>query len=408
MLQFRPLIASQIQTSKHCKIAGISRDCKHILFHDEKRVTVLETSLVLQSAPGQDVRVSQIPYSYVEGRREAMIERVALSGRWLAISTSQELIICQMRTQASRAPEMLRRSHGKWEPTGLALYERDAQLLLVLGQRKHEGGSFQGRVLLFRIRQPTNVGSSMPEPSKYSLPQNDIPKEVDISFDGKLFLCRTEIHNSVVIWELVSGPGSDQRSLKITRRCHTPETGPFGVTSMSIFTSCSGRQYLFCTTHASTERWRNGGEWPFCSPITFPPESAPERTIHNLETLKDKRCLVAGAVSSKANIFAVLETSGKISFLGLKAHEGGGICCTDAPPCTMEPSLSSQTTQSQICPSVLRFDPSGEKLFAVGPDGKFIVVHFTDDQDQADTSSPSANLAPRSSFSLPSLLKRVF
>ena len=175
---------------------------------------------------------------------------------------------------------------------------------------------------------------------------------------------------------------------------------------MSIFTSRSGRQYLFCTTHASTERWRNGGEWPFCSPITFPPESIPERTVHDLESLKDKRRLVAGAVSSKANVFVVLETSGNVSYIGLRAHDHGGICGTDVPPCTIKPALSSQKTQSQICPSVLQFDPSGKRLFAVGPDGKFIIVDFTDREDQAYIGLPSTNNSQGSSSSLLSFLKR--
>ena len=222
MLHRDPPRTSQIQTAKHCKIAGMSKDCRHIFFHDEKRVTVLETSLVLKSTPSQAVRVSQIPDSYVEGRQDAVIERVAFSRRWLAICTNQELIILQMGTRPNSAPEMLRRSHGKWEPSGLALYEDDARLLLILGQRKHEGDSFQGRVLLFHLGLPINFGSSMPEPYAYNVPQNDFPKEVDVSFDGTLFLCRTELHNNVIIWELVLEPGSDQRSLTITRRCHTP------------------------------------------------------------------------------------------------------------------------------------------------------------------------------------------
>ena len=226
MLHCNPPRTSQIQTAKHCKIAGMSKDCRHIFFHDEKRVTVLETSLVLKSTPSQAVRVSQIPYSYVEGRQDAVIERVAFSRRWLAICTNQELIILQMGTRPNSAPEMLRRSHGKWEPSGLALYEDDARLLLVLGQRKHEGDSFQGRVLLFHLALPINFGSSMPEPNAYNVPQNDFPKEVDVSIDGTLFLCRTELHNNVVIWELVLEPGSDQRSLTITRRCHTPVSTP--------------------------------------------------------------------------------------------------------------------------------------------------------------------------------------
>lgn len=185
-------------------------------------MTVLETSRLLETTPHQAVQVSQGPHDYVERRQDAVIERVALSGRWLAICTNQELKILQMRTQPNPALEMLRRSHGKWEPTGLALYEHDAKLLIVIGQRQQKGTSFQGRVLLFHIMQPINPGSSMPEPDKYDLPQNDFPNEVDINFDGTLFLCRTELHNSVVIWELGSRSGSDHRSLKITRRCHTP------------------------------------------------------------------------------------------------------------------------------------------------------------------------------------------
>ena len=199
----------------------MSKDCKYTFFHDDKRVTVLETSQLLESIPDKAAQIPRSADSYIEGRRDAVIERVALSGRWLAICTNQDLQILQMRIQPSRALEMLRSSHGEWEPTGLALHEHNARLLLTLGQRKRKGASFQGRVLLFHIRQPIDSGSSMPEPIKYDLPQNDFPKAVDISFDGTLILCRTELRNSVIIWELDSRPGSDQRALKITRRFHT-------------------------------------------------------------------------------------------------------------------------------------------------------------------------------------------
>ena len=215
-------ITFKIRLVKHYRIAGMSKDCKYTFFHDEKRVTVLETSQLLESILDHAVQMPQSTYSYDEGRRKAVIERVALSGQWLAICTNQELKILQIRIQPSRALEMLRSSHGEWEPTGLAICEHNAKLLCVIGQRKHKDASFQGRVLLFHIRQSINSGSSMPEPNKYDLPQNDFPKEVDINFDGTLILCRTELHNSVIIWELDSRPGSDQRSLKITRHPHTP------------------------------------------------------------------------------------------------------------------------------------------------------------------------------------------
>ena len=220
-LQGQPKIF-QVRVAKHFKIAGMSRDCRQTFFHDTKRVVVLETSLLLESAPGQLAQMSHNPYTYVEGHKNTIIERVALAGRWLTICTNQELIILQTRTQPNRALEMLRKSHGEWEPTGLAIYEHDGHLVLLLGQRMHNGVHFQGRVSVFRIEQTTDLPSSLTEPDKYFLLENDFPKDVDISFDGTLILCRTELHNSVVLWEMVSQPGSDQRSLKIARRCHTP------------------------------------------------------------------------------------------------------------------------------------------------------------------------------------------
>ena len=223
MLHLQQQINFHFRSFKHYRTAGMSKDCKYTFFYDEKRVIVLETSKLLESTQDPAVQMSQSAYDYVEERQDAVIERVALSGRWLAICTNQELKLLQMRTRPNGAREMLRRAHGEWEPSGLALYldEHEAKMLLIIGQRKREDASFRGRVLLFHIMQPINFGS-MPEPDKYDLPQNDFPKEVDISFDGSLFLCRTELHNSVIIWELSSRSGPDQRSLKITRRFHTP------------------------------------------------------------------------------------------------------------------------------------------------------------------------------------------
>lgn len=50
------------------------------------------------------------------------------------------------------------------------------------------------------------------------------------------------------------------------------------------------------------------------------------RSLRDHRPLKDHRQLVAGAVSSAANTFAVLEKSGKILILPLTSHEDGGIC----------------------------------------------------------------------------------
>lgn len=90
---------------------------------------------------------------------------------------------------------------------------------------------------------------------------------------------------------------------------------------------------------------------------------------------------MSGAVSSVLNVFAVLETNGKISLIGLQAHPQGGIYDGDQEPETVEFSLNDQRTEYQICPSALRFDQSGTRLYAVGPDGKMVIVDFVDRND---------------------------
>lgn len=134
-------------------------------------------------------------------------------------------------------------------------------------------------------------------------------------------------------------------------------------------------------TYASTERFRNGGEWPFCSPIVFAPSHTPRQCVHNLEPLGSKRSLVAAAVSSQANVLAVLEANGDISIFALKAHGEGGICLVERELMIIESGLkSSQRSQSSICPSSLRFDTSGTQLLGVGPDGKVVLVTFDNPQ----------------------------
>lgn len=156
----------------------------------------------------------------------------------------------------------------------------------------------------------------------------------------------------------------------------TQETDSDGVTSVSLYTAPSGHPYILCTTAASTERWRNGGEWPFCSLVVTPPGSVPASSIHNLEQLKNQRALVAGTVSSQASLFAVLERTGKIFLVGLTGHGDGGICGEAEAPERLSVSLPEQsgvTTQGTSC---LRFDPTGSKLYAVDPKGKIVIVSF--------------------------------
>ena len=156
-----------------------------------------------------------------------------------------------------------------------------------------------------------------------------------------------------------------------------------GITSASTFQGPSGLTYLACTTSPSSERYRNGGEWPFISPLSYrrgPELRPPNAPFHNLEQFKEHHALTVGCVSTKHNVLAVLEGSGKISILSLKSHEDGGICGEEKAQRLSE-ALHRQEKPSTAC---LRFDPEGERLFAIDPKGKIIITDFKrSDQKQA-------------------------
>lgn len=117
------------------------------------------------------------------------------------------------------------------------------------------------------------------------------------------------------------------------------------------------------------------GEWPFASPVTATGEEAPSTSVHDFDTLQHYRYLIAGAVSSVANVYAVLEKTGKIVILRLTGHEEGGICSRDEAPLKVKASLCG-TSGPRASTSCMRFDPSGKRLFAVDPEGTLLVVTF--------------------------------
>ncbi|KAL8648296.1 MAG: hypothetical protein Q9210_005071 [Variospora velana] len=158
-------------------------------------------------------------------------------------------------------------------------------------------------------------------------------------------------------------------------KLHTAETGSDGVTSAVIYNSRSKQSYILCSTSASTERYVSKGEWPFASPVTATGEEAPSTSVHDFDTLQNYRYLIAGAVSSLANIYAILEKTGQIVILRLTGHEEGGICSRDEAPHKVKASLCG-TNSPRASTSCMQFDPSGERLFAVDPEGTLLVVTF--------------------------------
>ncbi|KAL8810971.1 MAG: hypothetical protein Q9200_002161 [Gallowayella weberi] len=289
---------------------------------------------------------------------------VSLSNTILAVSTRQKLEIHHLRP-----PRLVNQiAHGKYDPSGVAICETSSGVFIAVGQRH----STNGRVALHKFSVSARGLLQGGLLRYYALPKGS-PKS--LFFDGRTLVCITDVTNSVILWDVVEEPPDNGSPTTVRRGDYRPETDSGGVTSAAVYKSPMQRPYLICTTSASTERFRSGGEWPFISPIVGPNERVPPRTVHDLIAFKDHRQLVASAVSSVANKLAVLSKSGKILVVDLTGHEDGGVCSRTSVPDSI-PEALCELKSSRATPACLKFDPSGSRLYAVDPGGKLIVVSF--------------------------------
>ena len=101
-------------------------------------------------------------------------------------------------------------------------------LKIVIGQCRQGRISVEGQILLFTVRQKGNGHPSICEPRVYKL-DGDHPKDVDFSPNGTLFLCRTELRNNVLVWELPSDSSANERSISINKSSYTQVSEAQGV-----------------------------------------------------------------------------------------------------------------------------------------------------------------------------------
>lgn len=228
--------------------AGLTKDCRYVYFYNLQRVSVHQL-LVPRNLTAQKIEhLSQEVLHYAGDFKDTMIQRVSLSGQYIAISTSKRLEVFKMRSHATAAsvPEstIFRRAHGEWETTALTLHEHDSRLSIVIGQRKRGPISFEGQVLSVGIELPVHRPFLSLKPCIYGVPRNDFPKDVDVNVNGSIILCRTQLHNSVIVWDLSSN--SSQRSFQLTRSFHTPVSVAIAPCSGSYFLTIgtTGNGYL--------------------------------------------------------------------------------------------------------------------------------------------------------------------
>ncbi|KAL9599701.1 MAG: hypothetical protein Q9219_003689 [cf. Caloplaca sp. 3 TL-2023] len=340
--------------------AGLSIDCKMVFFYSSAKVCLYSIK----------------PQSQADSRIEMIFERkfsndnqitdVLVSNTVLAVSTRQCLELHKI-TSPSIPWNRREVNHGDWDPSGLATHEQDSEVLIAIGHRRQTRRFREGRVTLYRWQH----GSTRVETvAVHKLPSHDLPKGLMFDCHGRSLTCITEILNSVLVWNML-----DPEPFVISRFNRNPETDSDGVTSAVIFHTPSKRSYVLCSTSASTERFRSKGEWSFSALVTAGAEQSSHSSVHDFTDLTSYRQFVTGAVSGAANLYAVLEKTGKILILQLTGHEEGGIYTRNQAPVTLKVSLCSLRT-SRASAACLKFDPSGKKLYAVDPGGKLAVTTF--------------------------------
>ncbi|KAL8704700.1 MAG: hypothetical protein Q9201_002162 [Fulgogasparrea decipioides] len=367
-VQVSQLLPARVFFHKGYTHAGLSLDCNLVFFYHSTKICVYRANT---GGPSELLLERKF-------EKNAGISDVSLSRSILAVSTRQRVELYRIRSYRPGLQPMKVLPHGDWDPSGVAIYEGQSQVLVAIGHRRETQNSRKGRIVLHRMDSSCEKATQMNAVLEYMLPMQDMPKVLSFAPEGNYLTCITNVMNTILVWIIECGAPSNAMPSTITKYTHRPETDSDGLTSAVSFQRRS-RAYMLCTTSAATERFRSHGEWPFSSPIPQGETQAPPSATHHFIALKDYRQLVAGAVSSVANIFAVLEKSGRILILHLTGHEDGGVTSLstrDGKPESLQVSLN-QVQSLRTSTQRMRFDPSGEKLYAVDPEGKLVVVTFT-------------------------------
>ena len=210
-----------LQIGKGYTNAGISEDSRLLYYYDHKRIAVYPTATALESTMRGGKHPLKDIFDYSE-RHTYAIHRVALSRKWMVICTNQDLAVLQVRNNTIDRTTAIRRPCAGWAPRGLAIHESEDSLKILIGQCRQGRKSVEGQVLLFTVRQKSKEHPSICEPLVYKMDGGDHPKDVDFSPNGRLFLCRTQLRNNVLVWELPSHPSAIERPISISKSSYTP------------------------------------------------------------------------------------------------------------------------------------------------------------------------------------------
>ena len=352
------------------KSAGFSPECTFAFFLSKNSICVYSFQSLLEicRVPVEDRIPKDLEY------REAI-----LSERLLAIITNRDLRVFELMS-SNAGYRLVGIEQFCRDPTCLALHEANDRAWISVGGRESHNGVIYGSIKIYCVDlsgsgPATIVGQIV----NFNSPSaDDFLKTMNFSPDGLRLACVT-YKNRVLTW-LLSNSATPRCSPFQIRKRYNQERVDYGVTSARLFYSPSSRPYILSTTSPSNERFRNGGEWTYISPVSDTPSRVPKELDQNLWRLHDARAILTGAATPNGDVVALLEERGKVLLFPLGPGKGGGLV-NFQEPIKLDKELSKQQKASTTS---LRFCAKGENrqlhLYAIDTKGRVIWKSF--DQGQ--------------------------
>lgn len=142
---------------------------------------------------------------------------------------------------------------------------------------------------------------------------------------------------------------------------------------------------MLCTTSPRAQRARHKGEWTFLAPAGDPfPEDASHcfHCFHHVQRTKHY-ALHACAIPPQGNIVALLDKTGKLCLVPLRADNRGGIT-SDVLKDLIE-IKEWNLGENDYHMVAIRFDPEGKRLVGVNSHGAIRVLDFIEQSVPAAT-----------------------
>lgn len=352
------------------KSAGFSPECTFAFLLSKKSICVYS----FQSLP----EVRRVP---VEDKisKDLEYKEAILSERLLAIITNRDLRVFELLS-SNAGYRQVGIEHFCRSPTCLALHEANDRAWISVGDRENHNRVIYGSIKIYCVDlSDSGPATIVRHIANFNSPSpNDFLKIMNFSPDGLRLVCVT-YKNRVLTWLLSNSARPRCSPFQIKKR-YNQEREDYGVTSARLFYSPSSRPYILSTTSPSNERFRNGGEWTYISPVSDTPSRVPEELNQDLWRLRDARAILTGAATPNGDVVALLEETGKVLLFPLGPGKDGGLVSFQEP-IKLDKELSKQQKASTTS---LRFCAKGPNrqlhLYAIDTKGRVVWKSFNQGQ----------------------------